>query len=102
MRSTFDQKQSSAMADGYKFQFRTINNKPIFLSSISIIAGGKRLFLEEGQIVLPAQKGVTLELSLDDSLFVASFPSALLQFKHNNNSEIFEIELHQLKDFTPR
>jgi hypothetical protein len=102
MRATFNREQPSGMAEGYLFQFRTISNKPAFLNSISIVAGGKRLFLEEGQIVLPNQKGVTLQLSLEDSLFVAQYPSALVQFRHNNDSQIFSIELHQLTEFTPQ
>lgn len=100
MRATFN-KKDSVMAEGYKFQFRTINPRPVFLNSVSIIAGGKRIFLEEGQIVLPSQKGITLPLSLEDSAFIAGFPSALLQFKQNNISEIFTIELHQLSIFKP-
>ena len=101
MRATFNREGTATMAEGYKFQFRTISDKPVFLSSISIIAGGKRLFLEEGQIVLPPNQGMTLELSLDDSKFVAEFPSALLQFRHNNLSEIYTIQLHQLETFSP-
>jgi hypothetical protein len=101
LRATFS-KKNSKMGSGYKFQFRTISPRPTFLNSISVVAGGKRIFLDEGQIVLPSQKGVTLELSLEDSLFIGTFPSALLQFKQNNASEIFTIELHQLKEFSPR
>ena len=101
MRTTFHKGQSAVIAEGYRFQFRTISPTPVFLSSISLIAGGKRLFLEEGQVVLPNEKGVTLKLSIKDSQFVAGFPSALIQFKHNNQSFIFTIELHQVKDFNP-
>ncbi len=101
MRATFS-KEKSAMAEGYKFQFRTISSRPVFLNSISIVAGGKRIFIEEGQIVLPSGQGVTLELSLEDSLFISQFPSTLLQFRQNNISEIFAIELHQLTTFTLR
>jgi hypothetical protein len=101
MRATFNNAQPSGMNKGYMFQFRTISKNPAFLNSVSIVAGGKRFFLEEGQIVLPSQKGVTLKLPLNDSLFVAKYPSALLQFRYNNTSFIFSIELHQLKDFEP-
>jgi len=90
------------MNKGYKFQFRTISTRPVFLNSISIVAGGKRIFLEEKQIVLPPQKSITLDLSLEDSLFIGKYPSALLQFRQNNISQIFAIELHQLKEFVPR
>lgn len=101
LRATFS-KTTSTMDEGYKFQFRTISPRPVFLNSISVVAGGKRIFLEEGQIVLPSQQGITLEASLEDSLFIGKFPSALLQFRQNNVSEIFAIELHQLKEFVPR
>jgi len=101
MRATFN-KKTSTMDQGYKFQFRTISTRPVFLNSISVIAGGKRIFLEEGQIVLPSQQGITLTLPLEDSLFISKYPSALLQFRQNNVSQIFAIELHQLKEFTPR
>ncbi len=101
MRATFSKDSSSKTTKGYLFQFRTIIEKPIFLSSISLIAGGKRIFLEEGQLLLTKEKGLTLSLSLEDSLFVAEFPTALLQFRQNNISEIFTIELHQLADFNP-
>lgn len=100
MRAVFN-KSDSVLAQGYKFQFRTISTKPVFLNSVSIIAGGKRVFLEEGQIVLPSLKGITLQLSLEDSLYIASFPSALLQFRQNNQSEIYTIELHQIEIFKP-
>ncbi len=101
MRATFNKNSSSKAVKGYLFQFRTIIEKPIFLNSISLIAGGKRIFLEEGQMILTKEKGLTLSLSLEDSLFVAQFPTALLQFRQNNISEIFTIELHQLADFIP-
>jgi hypothetical protein len=101
MRAIFNRDDTSKMAEGYKFQFRTISNKPVFISSISIVAGGKRIFLKEGQVVLPTGKGISLSLPLDASLFAAKFPSALVQFKHNNDSQIFSIELHQLKKFVP-
>ena len=101
MRATFTDQQPSTMTKGYKFQFRTINTQPAFLSSISLIADGKRIFLEEGQVVLPSQKGVTLELSLENSLWLAKYPSALVQFRHGNDSYIFAIGLHQLKEFAP-
>lgn len=101
MRATFS-KEKSAMVEGYKFQFRTVSKRPVFLNSISIVAGGKRIFLNEGQIVLPSESGITVKLSLEDSLFVGKYPSALLQFRQNNVSEIFAIELHQLTEFVPR
>ena len=101
MRATFNRQGRTSLVDGYKFQFRSIDEKPAFLNSVSIIAGGKRIFLEEGQIVLPTGQGVTLQLSLEDSNFIAAFPSALLQFRHNRESQIYAIELHQLQEFSP-
>ena len=101
MRATFTNSSPSIMERGYLFQFRRINQQAAFLSSISIIAGGQRYFLEEGQVVLPAQQGLTLKLSLDESLEIAKYPSSLLQFKYNNQSYLFSIELHQLKEFAP-
>ena len=102
VRASFNQQNNNAgLAEGYRFQFRSIRAEPVFLNSISIVAGGKRFFLEAGQVVVPNQQGVTLQLPLDESKFVASFPSALIQFRHNNDSYIFSIELHQLKPFTP-
>lgn len=101
MRAAFS-KTDSKMAEGYRFQFRTINKGAVFLDSISVIAGGKRIFLEENQIVLPPDRGLTLQLPMEDSLFVAKFPTTLLQFRQNNVSYIFAIELHQLRPFTPQ
>jgi hypothetical protein len=101
MRATFGKDSSSKMTKGYLFQFRTITEKPIFLSSASIVAGGKRLFIEQGQQLLTAEKSTTVNLSLEESLFVSGFSKALLQFKQNNKSEIFIIELHQLDKFIP-
>ena len=102
MRATFTNNSPSSMEHGYLFQFRSINQKPAFLNSISIIAGGSRFFLEEGQVVLPTQKGLTLKLSLEESLEIAKYPASLLQFRHNNQSYLFSIELHQLKVFSPQ
>ena len=103
LRASFDTSSNTSltMVDGYKFQFRTLSDTPIFISSVSIIAGGKRFFVEEGQFVLTKEKGTTSTLPLDDSLFIADFPSALLQFRYNNESFLFEIALHQLKEFRP-
>lgn len=101
MRATFSKGNNTKIIKGYLFQFRTITQNPIFLSSASIIAGGRRLPLEEGQLLLSTKNNVTLELSLEDSLFAANFSSVLFQFKQNNASEIFVIELHQLDNFYP-
>jgi hypothetical protein len=101
MRARFDKGNNTQITKGYLFQFRTITEQPIFLSSVSIIAGGKRLLLEEGQLLLSAQNNVTLDLSLEDSLFTANFSSVLFQFKQNKVSEVFVIELHQLDKFSP-
>ncbi|MBX2809014.1 MAG: hypothetical protein KTR20_10330 [Cellvibrionaceae bacterium] len=101
MRASFDTRNPSAMSSGYKFQFRTISETPILLNSISIIAGGKRIFIEPGQVVLPKHKSVTLSLPLEASQFIATFPSALLQFKHNNISQLLAITLHRLQEFDP-
>jgi hypothetical protein len=101
LRATFGKGSSSKMIKGYLFQFITIAKDPIFLSSAGIVAGGKRLFIEAGQQLLSAEKGTTFNLSLEDSLFVADFPKVLMQFKQNNQSEIFIIELHKLDKFIP-
>lgn len=102
MRATFDTTGTATMSTGYKFQFRSISKSPIFLSSMSIIAGGKRFFVEKGQVTLTNNKSVTLTLPLEDSQFIGTFPSALLQFKHNNLSHILTITLHQLQEFIPQ
>lgn len=101
LRATFDKETSFKMQKGYTFQFRTIAEKPIFLSSVSIIAGGKRFFLKKGQLLLSPQESITLNLSVEDSVFAASFQKVLLQFRQNNASEIFIIESHQLDTFVP-
>lgn len=102
MRATFNNNApQSGMVTGYKFQFRSLNPKPLFLSSISIIAGGKRLFVEEGQLVVANDKPITQNLNLQDSEFIAQYPDALLQFRANNQSVLFTIELHQLREFSP-
>jgi hypothetical protein len=101
MRAAFDKGSSSNMIKGYLFQFRTISKEPIFLSSVSILTGGRRLFIEDGQQILTAEKSVTFNLSLEESLFVADFSKALFQFKQNNKSEIFIVDLHQLGEFIP-
>jgi hypothetical protein len=101
MRTTFNKGTNYNMVKGYFFQFRTITKKPIFLSSVSIVAGGKRLFLEEGQLLLTEKNSVTLNLSLENSLLITQFPKVLFQFKQNNKSEIFIIDLHQLDQYIP-
>ncbi|MFT6791198.1 MAG: hypothetical protein ACJA04_000398 [Cellvibrionaceae bacterium] len=102
MRSTFKKSQTATITEGYKFQFRTINTKPVFLGSISLIAGGKIFFLEEGQVILLSQNEVNFELSLETSQFLVSYTPALIQFRYNNESVIFTIDLHQVKTFSPR
>ena len=101
MRATFNREGNATMAEGYKFQFRSINDDVIFLSSISIIAGGDRFFLEEGQIALPKEKGVTLTLPLEDSLAIAQYETALFQFRFGNESFLMQIALHKLSEYLP-
>ena len=93
--------QDPGMKQGYQLQFRTLSDTPVFLSSISVIAGGQRLFVEEGQIVLPQKKGISLSLSLEESLFIGEYETALLQFRYNNESFLMQIRLHQLSEFIP-
>lgn len=101
MRATFTP-DGTKMLEGYKFQFRSIKTDVVFLSSISIIAGGERIFLEEGQIALPKERGITLSLSLEDSLAIANYKTALLQFRYDNESFLMEIALHKLAEFLPQ
>lgn len=101
MRATFNREGNTTMAEGYKFQFRSVNDEVIFLSSISVIAGGERIFLEEGQIALPKEKGITLQLSLEDSLKIAEYETALFQFRFDNESFLMQIALHKLSEYLP-
>jgi len=101
MRATFDRQGNATMAEGYKFQFRSINPEVTFLSSISIVAGGDRIFLEEGQIALPKEKGITLQLSLEESLNIAQFETALFQFRFGNESFLVTLGLHKLSEYSP-
>ena len=101
MRATFNREGNTTMAEGYKFQFRSVNNEVIFLSSISVVAGGERIFLEEGQIALPKEKGITLQLSLEDSLKIAEYETALFQFRFDNESFLMQISLHKLSEYLP-
>jgi len=101
MRATFNREGNADMAQGYQFQFRSISPEVIFLSSISVVAGGERIFLEEGQIALPKEKGITLTLSLEESLKIAEYETALFQFKFDNESFLMAISLHKLSEYLP-
>ena len=101
MRATFDREGNATMAEGYKFQFRSINPEVTFLSSISIVAGGDRIFIEEGQIALPKEKGITLQLSLEESLNIAQYKTALFQFRFGNESFLMALSTHKLSEYLP-
>ncbi|ODS24587.1 hypothetical protein AB835_03120 [Candidatus Endobugula sertula] len=102
MRASFSQKPQTIkqqLARGYKLQLRSIHQQSILISQMSIIAGGKKISLNEGSFIVVPQKSVNLSLSPEDSQYISQQSDALLRFKYNGASQLISISNHQLSNF---
>ncbi len=86
--------------NGYQLQFRTIRKNNIVLEKIDIIAGGKRIPISEGQVFIPANKGLRLSLSLENSLLINKDDKAILAFTFDGESFLVSIKYHRINEFT--
>ena len=50
---------------------------------------------------IPKNKGVTLSLSLGDSLLIQQYDDAILRFEINQSAQIMSIKNHKLYEFDP-
>lgn len=102
MRATFLNNSGSTQqpfVEGYKFQFRSIQQKNVPVSQVSIIAGGQKFALAENAFFVPPNQGINLALSIKDSQIISQQADAILRFKANNQSYIMSISNHQLIPF---
>lgn len=88
--------------NGYKFQFRTVRKDNVAIGKVDVIAGGKRIVVSNEKVFLPANQGLTLTLSLADSLFTSEKDDAILAFTFNGNSYLVNIKDHQISEFIPK
>lgn len=88
------------LAKGYKIQFRSITTEPTIISNVAIIAGGKNFSISKG-FSIPKNKGITLSLSLGDSLLVQQYDDAILRFEINQTPQIISVKNHKLYVFDP-
>lgn len=88
------------LIQGYKFQFRSIKPDNIFIDQLSIIAGGKKIVIADAGFFVPSNQGVTLNLSLADTLFIHQKNDAILRFKADGVSELMSINGHKMNAFT--
>lgn len=102
MRATFLNTSSSTkqpFVEGYKFQFRSIQQRNVPVSQVSIIAGGQKFELAENAFFVPPNQGINLALSIEESKMISQQSDAILRFKANNQSYIMSISQHQLIPF---
>ena len=102
MRATFESENQSHQQEltrGYKFQFRSIQKRNVSISQVSIIAGGKKINLSENRFLLPPQKGITLNLSLEDTHYIDQQQDAILRFKYEGESQLMSLKGHRLIEF---
>ncbi len=89
------------LSRGYQLQFRSIQRKNIAVEQVSIIAGGKKITLTEKIFFVPANKGITLSVSLADTEFISQHNDAVIRFKYNGESQLMSIKRHQIEAFKP-
>jgi len=101
MRASFINNGSleQPIADGYKLQFRSIKKGNVLISQVSIVAGGKKISLTEGSFFVPYNKGINLQLSKEDTLFISQHNDATFRFKHDNESYLMSIRQHKINEF---
>ena len=90
-----------ALATGYKLQFRSIQEGNVSISQVSIIAGGKKITLNEQGFLLPPNQGATLSINLEDTRYITGHPDATLRFKYEGESQLMSIKQHRLSEFAP-
>ena len=88
------------LAGAYKLQFRSIRPDNLLIDEVSIVAGGKKIAITEGSFFVPANKGITLSLSLDDTQFIAQHSDTVLRFKADNISQLMSIKNHKISEFS--
>jgi hypothetical protein len=85
--------------EGYKLQFRSIAQENMLIDQVSIVADGRNIVLADNSFFIPPNKGITLSVSLEDTLFISQQAEAVLRFKFNNASKIITIKNHQISEF---
>jgi hypothetical protein len=88
------------LAGAYKLQFRSIQPDNLLVDQVSIVVGGKKIAITEGSFFVPANKGITLSLSLEDTQFIAQHNDATLRFKADNISQLIMIKDHKISEFS--
>ncbi len=89
------------LSEGYKLQFRTIQKNNMTIDSASIVAGGRCIPIIDTAFIVSPQKGITWQLSLQDTQFIHQQSNAVLRFKADGDSFRFAIKNHQLEPFLP-
>lgn len=90
-----------SLVNGYKLQFRSIEKRNVSITQVSIIAGGKKISLNERGFLLPPSRGATLEVSMEDTRYITESADALLRFKYEGESQLMVIKNHSLSQFAP-
>ena len=88
------------LSTGYKLQFRSISRENVLINNVFIIAGGKRIIVSEGDFFVAPNKGITLSLSHEDSLFIQQQNDAVLRFTIDGESQLMNMKHHKLTEFT--
>lgn len=89
------------LANGYKFQFRSTNTQNRIIGNASIVAGGKKITITDKTLFIPQNQGLTVSISLEDTVLIESQGQAVLGFEYNGESQLFTIINHQLAPFIP-
>lgn len=91
---------TQTLSTGYKLQFRSISRENVLINNVFIIAGGKRIIVSESDFFVAPNKGITLALSHEDSLFIQQKNDAVLRFAIDGKSQLMNMRHHKLSEFT--
>ena len=89
-------------AQGYRLQFRSLEEPPPSLGTVAIIAGGRKIELTGSSIIIPSKQGITFSISLENTRFISEQSDSVLQFKYQGESYFMLINDHRLSDFVVR
>ena len=90
---------TQSLMGGYKLQFRSIFKGNSTIGHVSIIAGGRRIVLSDKPLFIQSTKGLTINTSIEDALFIMAYNDATLRFTFNQTSHLMSINNHTLSEF---
>ena len=90
---------TQSLMNGYKLQFRSILKGNNVIEKVSIIAGGKKITLLDKPLFIQENKGLIINSSKEEALFIMDKSDATLRFKFNQQSYLMSLRNHTLSEF---